>query len=468
MPAHHHRAGGRRGSAAAQHAAASHGHEDTPELREQLRAMLEPESAYTPGERTPVPSPADPAQRVAAGGPSAAAAPPRAWCTPEFRRPRYRPREEGRHATLRTMRRSLRPSTTAAPGCQRSEPICRCGRMRDVQRRHPRTLACSRNAGVRATLWKALARTSSIVCERVPGLSLEQAKRRPAPRRPGRHVRPSRAPRRPVRIGLAISRGAGVTLNPKARARRRLPRRGRSERGHGSPVVGSHTSPELRAEPERTRRTARGACPAPRAIGRWSRAIGPGAGCGGGGSGAGPRRRPGAREQEDRRDRDPQRRRAEAKESPSRGSSDHADHNRRPAEPVRSTAPRRIPSRADREHHRPTGRGKNRYAAERVQRLRRPRLEDVVGVSKVTRSQRRSGCPTPVSAPPPSAMRREPAQSRPVRCAARATGRWREKIRKPRRRSPSSDAANCEPSLSLSKSMTSVRWRRESGESPPR
>jgi plasmid stability protein len=37
--------------AAAQHAAAMHGHEDTPEMREQLRSMLEPESAYTPGER---------------------------------------------------------------------------------------------------------------------------------------------------------------------------------------------------------------------------------------------------------------------------------------------------------------------------------------------------------------------------------------------------------------------------------
>ena len=37
--------------AAAQHASATHGHEDTPEMREQLRSMLEPESAYTPGER---------------------------------------------------------------------------------------------------------------------------------------------------------------------------------------------------------------------------------------------------------------------------------------------------------------------------------------------------------------------------------------------------------------------------------
>src|SRR3954463_13791845 len=39
-------------AAAVQHAVASHGHQDTPEMREQLRAMLEPESAYVPGERT--------------------------------------------------------------------------------------------------------------------------------------------------------------------------------------------------------------------------------------------------------------------------------------------------------------------------------------------------------------------------------------------------------------------------------
>ena len=45
-------------AAAAQHAASSHGHPDTPELREQLRSMLEPESAYMPGERTPEPFPA--------------------------------------------------------------------------------------------------------------------------------------------------------------------------------------------------------------------------------------------------------------------------------------------------------------------------------------------------------------------------------------------------------------------------
>jgi predicted small metal-binding protein len=43
--------------AAAEHAASVHGHEDTPELREQLRSMLEPESAYVPGERTPEPFP---------------------------------------------------------------------------------------------------------------------------------------------------------------------------------------------------------------------------------------------------------------------------------------------------------------------------------------------------------------------------------------------------------------------------
>ncbi len=45
-------------AAAAQHAAASHGHEDTPELRDQIRSTLEPESAYVAGERTPEPFPA--------------------------------------------------------------------------------------------------------------------------------------------------------------------------------------------------------------------------------------------------------------------------------------------------------------------------------------------------------------------------------------------------------------------------
>jgi plasmid stability protein len=44
-------------AAAAQHAAATHGHEDTPEMREQLRGMLEPESAYVSGSRTPQPFP---------------------------------------------------------------------------------------------------------------------------------------------------------------------------------------------------------------------------------------------------------------------------------------------------------------------------------------------------------------------------------------------------------------------------
>jgi hypothetical protein len=45
-------------AAAVQHAVASHGHEDTQEMREQIRTMLEPESAYAPGERKPEPFPA--------------------------------------------------------------------------------------------------------------------------------------------------------------------------------------------------------------------------------------------------------------------------------------------------------------------------------------------------------------------------------------------------------------------------
>jgi plasmid stability protein len=45
-------------AAAVEHAVASHGHQDTPEMREQLRATLEPESAYVAGERTPEPFPA--------------------------------------------------------------------------------------------------------------------------------------------------------------------------------------------------------------------------------------------------------------------------------------------------------------------------------------------------------------------------------------------------------------------------
>lgn len=36
---------------ATQHAVSVHGHEDSEELRGQLRSMLEPESAYTPGQR---------------------------------------------------------------------------------------------------------------------------------------------------------------------------------------------------------------------------------------------------------------------------------------------------------------------------------------------------------------------------------------------------------------------------------
>jgi hypothetical protein len=43
---------------AAQHAAAAHGHEDTPELRSQLQSMLEPEESYVSGARQPEPFPA--------------------------------------------------------------------------------------------------------------------------------------------------------------------------------------------------------------------------------------------------------------------------------------------------------------------------------------------------------------------------------------------------------------------------
>jgi hypothetical protein len=45
-------------AAAAQHAAEVHGHADTPELREQLRGMLESEDTYVPGNRAPEPFPA--------------------------------------------------------------------------------------------------------------------------------------------------------------------------------------------------------------------------------------------------------------------------------------------------------------------------------------------------------------------------------------------------------------------------
>jgi predicted small metal-binding protein len=44
-------------NAAAEHAASVHGHEDTPEMREQIRELLEPESDYTPGAREPEPFP---------------------------------------------------------------------------------------------------------------------------------------------------------------------------------------------------------------------------------------------------------------------------------------------------------------------------------------------------------------------------------------------------------------------------
>jgi hypothetical protein len=43
--------------AAAEHAASVHGHEDTPELRDQVRGMLEPEDSFVPGEREKEPFP---------------------------------------------------------------------------------------------------------------------------------------------------------------------------------------------------------------------------------------------------------------------------------------------------------------------------------------------------------------------------------------------------------------------------
>ena len=43
--------------AAAEHAASVHGHEDTPELREQLHDFLEPAEAYTAGPRAQEPLP---------------------------------------------------------------------------------------------------------------------------------------------------------------------------------------------------------------------------------------------------------------------------------------------------------------------------------------------------------------------------------------------------------------------------
>lgn len=44
-------------AAAAQHAEAVHGHQDSPELRGQIRAMLESEEDYVPGERQAEPFP---------------------------------------------------------------------------------------------------------------------------------------------------------------------------------------------------------------------------------------------------------------------------------------------------------------------------------------------------------------------------------------------------------------------------
>ena len=44
--------------AAMKHAAAVHGHADSPELRAQRRAMLEDETSFVPGERAKEPFPA--------------------------------------------------------------------------------------------------------------------------------------------------------------------------------------------------------------------------------------------------------------------------------------------------------------------------------------------------------------------------------------------------------------------------
>jgi predicted small metal-binding protein len=43
--------------AAAEHAASVHGHEDTPELRDQIRDFLEPEESYIQGAREKEPMP---------------------------------------------------------------------------------------------------------------------------------------------------------------------------------------------------------------------------------------------------------------------------------------------------------------------------------------------------------------------------------------------------------------------------
>ena len=43
--------------AAAQHAVSVHQHDDTPELRQDVRGMLEPEESFAPGEREKEPLP---------------------------------------------------------------------------------------------------------------------------------------------------------------------------------------------------------------------------------------------------------------------------------------------------------------------------------------------------------------------------------------------------------------------------
>jgi hypothetical protein len=42
---------------AAEHAISVHGHDDTPELRDQVRGMLEPEESFRPGQREQEPLP---------------------------------------------------------------------------------------------------------------------------------------------------------------------------------------------------------------------------------------------------------------------------------------------------------------------------------------------------------------------------------------------------------------------------
>jgi hypothetical protein len=44
-------------AAATEHAVSAHGHEDTPELRAQVRDLLETEADYVPGERQAEPFP---------------------------------------------------------------------------------------------------------------------------------------------------------------------------------------------------------------------------------------------------------------------------------------------------------------------------------------------------------------------------------------------------------------------------